>query len=154
MNQNQSGIIILDLSSVVTKYESHPTVATWLPWMELQLLLAIGLSEAPLPYGTEETLQLVERIIYSRGYPLTLSMEFFEKIEEVTNLMVGDVDALLAYHIQKRSYDPFSVVFFKWITPYTIALNCHYGNHFDTSAFQNSRRRALGYLFETTGLRL
>lgn len=154
MNQNQSGIIILDLRSVIDKYESHPTVAERLPWMDVQTLMALGLSEALLPYGAEETIQLVERIIYSRGYRPTVEMDYFEKIEEIINLMVGDVDTLIQYHNQKRQYDPFSVVFYKWLNPYTIALECPYGNSYEPQTFQASRRRALDYLFETTGIRL
>lgn len=149
----QRTVLILDLSKLIHRYEQDPTVALQLPWIDVQMLIAIAMSQPMLPNAEEASVDLVEFIIMSSGYPYPIEMEYFEKIEEVLSLMARDVDDLIRYYGQTKPIDMFNVVFLKWLDRHSIALACYHGNNSDTHKnFAESRQAAIDYISQTTGL--
>lgn len=146
-------VLILNLSKIIHRYEQDSTVAAKLPWIDVQILISIAMSQPMLPNAEENSVNIVEFLIMSLGYPDLIEMEYFEKIEEILGSIARDIDDLVIYYGQSRPIDMFNVVFLKWVDRHSIALACYHGKNSNThTTFAESRQAAIRYISETTGV--
>ena len=153
MNNQPQTIIIVDVKGIIEKYEHMSTVATKLPWIDVQTVLAIGLSQPPGPCTSEDNLSLIEKIIIAKGAEFLIPGDFFDVVEGLLDSAVEDVDGLVRYYGQTRPIDLLNVTFLKWIDYHTLALGCYYGpNTTINDHYRASRGAALSYISQTTGI--